>query len=69
MFFCLNFVIKGFPGGVSPSGGVPGYSGVSLGCSGSGPRLFLLLQTPHVSRYHELNLLSRAVSRVWLVNT
>ena len=37
VIFCLIFVIKGVPGGCDPSGGVPGYSWVSWGCSGSFP--------------------------------
>ena len=51
VIFCLTIVIKGVRG---EGGGV-----VFWGIPGSpegGPGLFLLLQTPHVSRYHELNL-------------
>ena len=53
MIYCFVLFCCFFWGG---GGGVPVYSGVSWGCSGSVPGLFRLLQTPHVSRYHELNL-------------
>ena len=56
VIFCLTFVIKGVPGRFSLSGGCSGVFGVSWGCSGSVPGLLRLLQTPHVSRYHKLNL-------------